>query len=479
MSLDSLERSLGSVPSQVAADFRGRRVHLIGIGGSGMIGVARLLLDLGAVVSGSDREEFDGMGDLVRRGATVRIGHHAANVPDDATLIVHSAAIPNDNCELALALGRGIARLTYFEALGVLMRCRDGVAIAGTHGKSTTTAMTAFVFREVGLDPSFVVGGRCDQLGGSSGAGSGPHFIVESCEFNRSFLHLRPQRAAVLNVESDHLDYYSGLDEIVGAFGDFCRQVTPGGLVVCNGEDPFAIHAARSGSARVQTFGREEGVDWRATALREESGCYSFSVAFRGRWMLDTRLSIAGLHNVYNALATIALAYDAGADPMAIGRALPEFRGVSRRMTLRGQAHGVTILDDYAHHPTEIRVTIEAARDRYRPRRTLVVFQPHQYSRTRAFLDDFAQAFVQADEVVVPDIYHAREAKSDYGAAGSQELVSRICASGRRACYLPSFEAVTDHVVRSVSDGDLVMTMGAGDVWKVADGLVARICTAN
>ncbi len=479
MSLDSLDRSSGSAPAANAVNFRGLRVHLVGIGGSGMIGVARLLIDLGAVVSGSDREEFEGMGDLVHRGATVRIGHQPGNLPDDASLIIHSAAVPADNCELALAATRGITRRTYFEALGMLMQCRDGVAIAGTHGKSTTTALTAFVFREAGLDPSFVVGGRCDQLGGSSGAGSGQHFVVESCEFNRSFLHLHPRRAAVLNIESDHLDYYSGLDEIVGAFADFCRQVAPDGLIVCNGEDRFALSAARSGRARVQTFGRTEAVDWRATDLREESGCYAFSVSYRGRWMLDTRLAIAGLHNVYNALATIALAYDAGIDPMAIGRALPEFRGVMRRMTLRGQARGVTILDDYAHHPTEIRVTIEAARDRYRPRRTLVVFQPHQYSRTRAFLDDFAQAFLQADEVVVPDIYHAREAKSEYGAAGSQELVSRICAIGRRACYLPSFEAVTDHVVRSVSDGDLVMTMGAGDVWKVADGLVARICPSN
>lgn len=468
-----------SSSASAAIDLAGERVHLVGIGGCGMVGVARLLLDVGAGVSGSDRDHFDDLGELCRRGACVYVGHDERNVHPETTLVVYSSAVPLDNPELAEAARRGLRRLSYPEMLGAIMDVRDGVAVAGTHGKSTTTAMTAFLFRAAGLDPSFVVGGRCDQLGGSSGVGSGRHFIVESCEFNRSFLHLRPHSAAVLNVETDHLDYYRDLSDITDAFAEFCGKVRPGGLVVCNGSDALAMRAARAAEGRVQTFGLAEGVDWRATHLTVDKGRCGFDVEFRGRRMLSTRLAIPGTYNVCNALAAIALAFEAGADPDVLALALPEFGGVSRRMTLRGQGRGVTILDDYAHHPTEIRVTIEAARFRYTPKRTVVVFQPHQYSRTQHFLDDFARAFRQADEVIVPNIYHSREAKSDYGVTGSQELASRITEQGVPACYLPSFEAVTEHVMDHVAEGDLVMTMGAGDVWKVADGLVERICRSN
>jgi UDP-N-acetylmuramate--alanine ligase len=457
-------------------DFAGLPVHMIGIGGSGMSGAAAMLLSMGAKVSGSDAQEFDGVGRLVARGARVTIGQRAENVPPGARLAVASAAIPAGNPELVEVRSRGLTVLTYAELLGVVVGLREGVAVAGTHGKSTTTAMTAFLLREAGLDPSFVVGAHCDQLGGSSAAAGGAHFVVESCEYDRSFLRLHPASAVVLNVEPDHLDYYSGIDEIVEAFGQFCRQVRPDGLVAVNGDDACARIAASSSLANVETFGFSENVDWRAIELIERRGCYWFRVLYRGEPAFVTQLSIAGLHNVANALAAAALARHAGAPFERIADALSRFEGISRRMTLRGTGRGVTIVDDYAHHPTEIRATIKAARGRYAPRRTWVVFQPHQYERTRVFLEDFAGSFGDADEVIVPDIYSAREQNGTYGSEGSIALVARIHARGGRATYLATLEAVTAHLEAMVIEGDMVLTMGAGDIWKVADGLVERIC---
>jgi UDP-N-acetylmuramate--alanine ligase len=459
--------------------FAGMRVHLIGIGGCGMCGIATLLLDLGAKVTGSDRELFPGLGDLVQRGARVSVGHDESFLDCTLDLVAHSAAIPETNPELAAARRRGLAVMKYAELLGAIMADREGVAIAGTHGKSTTTAMCAHVFREAGLSPSFVVGAESRQLGGNGGGDKGRHFIVESCEFNRSFLHFKPRMAAVLNIEPDHVDCYSSLEETVEAFGRFCANVHPEGLLVCNAEERWAMEAARSGRARRRTFGFETEADWRAVNLRCDLGRFSFDVLRRGALYLSARLSIPGRHNVSNALAVIALAHQADAAPERVAEALASYSGISRRMSLRGTGRGVTILDDYAHHPTEVRVTIEAARDRYAPKRTWVIFQPHQYSRTRHFIEEFASSFGQADEVIVPDIYNAREARNDYGRTGSKDLVSRIHKKGGRARYLGSLDEVTTHLEANVTEGDLVLTMGAGDVWKVADTLVERICGAE
>jgi UDP-N-acetylmuramate--alanine ligase len=355
------------------------------------------------------------------------------------------------------------------------MAARTGVAIAGTHGKSTTTAMCVHLFRAGGLDPSFVIGARSEQLNGSSGAGTGPHFIAESCEFNRSFLLLRAPLAAVLNIEPDHLDYYRDMDDIVDAFGQFCGQVTPDGVLVCNGDDPRAMQVAREARCAVRTFGFGEGVDWRAVNLGSDRGRYRFDVVVGGRVLLSTHLSIPGRHNVANALAAAALADAAGVTPEVLADAFPKFTGVQRRMTLLSEERGVFIVDDYAHHPTEIQVTIEAARDRYHPRRTWVIFQPHQYSRTRYFLNEFARSFGDADRVVICDIYSAREVRSDYGRLGSQELVARIAQHGGHAEYLSTLGEVTEYLSHEVIEGDMVLTMGAGDVWKVADGLAQRL----
>ena len=454
----------------------GLRVHLVGVGGAGMSGAAALLLEAGAIVSGSDLVPFDGMGDLVARGARIAVGHREEQLRTGVDLVVISAAIPRENPEFAAARARGVPVIKYAALLGGLMARRKGVAIAGTHGKSTTTAMTVHLFRQAGLDPSFILGAKSAQTNGGSGYGRGPHFIVESCEYDRSFLHLHPQCAAILNLEADHLDCYQDLEHVVGAFAEFASQVRPDGLIIGNGDDPMVMQAVRSSVARVQTFGLDNEADWEVADVRSEGGRSAFDVRFYGDRILSTELAIPGRHNVANALAATALAFHAGADVQGIAKALASFDGVGRRLTWRGERGGVTILDDYAHHPTEIRVTLEAARGRYEPKRLWVVFQPHQYARTCHFMDDFARSFALADEVIVPDIYGARESDPQACSAGAQELASRICRLGGHARYVPSLEGATAHLMECVVDGDLVITMGAGDVWKVADDLVARIC---
>jgi UDP-N-acetylmuramate--alanine ligase len=472
-------------------DFEGMRVHLIGVGGSGMTGAASLLLAMGADLSGSDLVGFEGMGDLVSRGARLSVGHRAEQLEDGIELVVTSAAIPTSNPELAAAHSRGIPVMKYAELLGVLMqRAREGVAIAGTHGKTSTTAMCAYLCREGGLDPSFLTGACSPQLGGSSGLGRGPHFIAESCEFDRSFLRLAPRSAAILNIESDHFDCYRDLDDVIDAFRQFARNVHPNGLLIGNGADVATRAACAASEARVELFGIGEPAsagadgpaDWQATDLREDGGCYAFDIRYHGETLVSTKLSIPGRHSVANALSAAALAYHAGVDPARIGEALSSFSGVSRRMTWRGEGRGVTIIDDYAHHPTEIRATIEAAVGRYRPKRTWAVFQPHQRTRTQRLMADFATAFGGADEIIVPDVYAARESSGagDRSARTetpcAEELALRIRQVGGRANYVSNLGAVADHVARHVTEGDLVLTMGAGDVWKVADELVKRIC---
>jgi len=454
----------------------GRRIHLVGVGGCGMYGAARILMHSGARISGSDQKDFAGAGTLVGGGAKVCIGHQSGLVDETIELVVRSAAVPDSNPEVVTARALGIPVINYAELLGMLTRTRKGVAIAGTHGKSTTTAMVAHILRHAGLEPSFIVGAQSSQLGGSSGVGAGPHFVVEACEFARSFLHLRPHSAAILNIEADHLDCYRDLEEIEESFASFAGNVAAGGLLVVNHEDQRTKRVARRANCTVHTCGFGPGAHWRATNVRVRQGCHSFVLRREGRPLATCSLRVAGMHNVSNALAAAALAAHAGAEPERIAEALGTFAGVQRRMTLRGTGRGVTVIDDYAHHPTEIRATLAAIRSRYLPKRLWAVFQPHQASRTRLLMEEFVTAFKDADFVIIPDIYSVRDTDADRAAVTSAAMVTRICSAGRAAHYLPSLAEVCDHLERSVAEGDVVVTMGAGDVWQVADGLVQRIC---
>ncbi len=457
-----------------AASLAGRRVHMIGIGGSGMVGLASVLVRNGALVTGSDRIESDATRRLIEAGATVTIGQRPDNVPEEVDLVVASAAIKESNPELTAARQRGCEVIWYADLLGRLMARHEGIAIAGTHGKSTTTALLAYVLTQAGLDPSFVVGANVVQLGGGSAAGGGKHFVAEACEYEQSFLKLVPQMAAILNIEEDHLDYYADLEAIVEAFSAFGSLVPSDGRIVANGEDREVAKATASVRATVECFGFNSQSDWWPDGLSEERGRYSFGLCHRSDCLGRVRLSLAGRHNVANALAAGALAWHCGVSADVLVDALGSFEGAERRMTVRGEVEGVTIIEDYAHHPTAIEVTLRAARKAYEPRRLWVVFQPHQHSRTRLLLKEFALSFGLADVVVVPDIYFVRDSELERGLVGSEDLVKRITAHGGEAVYVPQLDDVADYVRERMQPGDVVMTMGAGDVWKVADGLVQR-----
>jgi len=456
-------------------EFRNIRVHMVGIAGSGMSGLAAVLLHHGACVSGSDRNAGAILRRLERSGARVTSTQSAESVPADADLIVASAAIPPDHPELVAARRRGLHVIKYAQLLGALMGQRDGLAIAGTHGKSTTTAWLAFALRRAGLDPSFVVGAECEQLGGGSGVGEGRHFLAEACEYDRSFLHLRPKAAAVLNIEEDHLDYYGDLNAICDAFAQFVELLPPDGLLVSNAHDPRCQQVRAGCAAKVETFGWTARATWSALNLRAPRGLYEFTLMHGSRRLGRVALGIPGRHNVLNALAVVALARFAGVPWDVLVDALGEFRGARRRLELRGELQGVRVADDYAHHPTEIRATLRAARERYQPRRLWCVFQPHQHSRTRFLLEDFARSFAAAERVIVPDIYFVRDSERERALVSAADLVQRINAAGGCAVHLPQTGDIVDLLLREAQAGDLVLTMGAGDIYKVADELVARL----
>ncbi len=455
--------------------FVGRRIHLIGVGGSGMRALAKMLLERGATISGSDRLSGGAIERLRERGASIQIGQCAENLPDLCDLVVHSAAIHEQNPELLAARRRGIEVIKYSRMLGRLMAERVGIAVSGTHGKSTTTAMVAYTLHAAGADPSFVVGAIVPQLGGPSGVGGGRHFVAEACEYDRSFLDLSPRLAAILNIEEDHLDCYEDLDAILEAFRSFAALVPPEGVLIANGEDRKVVEATAAVSCEVETFGLSQTCTWRGSDLRSDRGRHAMTVLLKGREFCRLAVPLPGLHNVYNALAAVGLLHHAGVAGERIAELLGGFAGAYRRMTLKGRPGGITVLDDYAHHPTEIAATLRAIRDFYEPDRLLCVFQPHQHSRTRFLLKDFARSFALASEVIVPDIYFVRDSEREKDHISSEDLVAQIRLHGGAASYVETFERIVHYLQQRLRPGDLVVTMGAGNIWEVADEVVRRL----
>lgn len=457
-------------------DVRGVRVHMIGIGGAGMAGLAHVLSARGACLSGSDLAASSTVARLAANGAQIVTSQRVEDLPREIDLIVATAAIPDDHCQLLEARRRGIPLMKYSQALGAVAAPKLGVAVSGTHGKSTSSAWVTFVLKRAGHDPSFIIGADVEQLGGSSGTGDGKHFVVEACEYDRSFLNLRPACAAILNIDADHLDCFADMASIERAFADFAALLPGDGLLVINGDDPRCRAIAANATApAVDTFGTADDSDWQAADISNSNGHYEFRVIHRGEMLGRVRLGIAGRHNVSNALGVIAMAHWCGVAWDDIRDGLGEFRGAERRMTLRGEVGGVRVVDDFGHHPTEVRVTLAAVRERYAPRRLWCVFQPHQYSRTRAMLDDFSRSFGQADIVIVPEIYGARDSDDDRNNVGPDDLVAGIMSAGGAARHIADFSDIAELIAEEVGAGDVVLTMGAGTVWKVADALLERL----
>ncbi len=450
----------------------GDHIHMVGIGGSGMSAIARVLLEQGKYrISGSDRALSEAGRSLSALGAEVHDGHRAEQVRDADWLFV-SSAIPADNAEVQAARGRGIPVIKRPQVLAWLTHPYRTIAIAGTHGKTTTTAMIARILLEAGLDPSFVIGGVVPELGTNARAGAGPYFVIEADEYDRTFLELRPSIAIVTNVEHDHPDCYATYADVLAAFGAFVQGSAADGRVVACGDDPGAVQVlAGVQQRRTLTYGLGAGCDMQATALQSSAAGHEFVFVARGESRGRFELALPGMHNLRNGLAALTVAQELDLDLHAARDVLRTFRGAARRFELKGEANGVTVIDDYAHHPTEIRVTLAAARERYGGRAIWAVFQPHTFSRTQALLDQYQKSFEDADHVLVTPIYASRE--HDDHRVSSEDLVRHVRHNDIHT--VPDLAAAVTELAARVQAGDVVVIMGAGDSYRVGEGVLSEL----
>ena len=450
--------------------------HLVGICGSGMKALAEMLSGLGWRVTGSDLQQpSPTVRTMKKLGLRIHQGHHDRFLPPDTGVLVYSPAVSESNPELQRAARLNIPTLSYSQMLGRLMKERTGVSIAGTHGKSTTSAMTATILSDAGMDPSAIVGAELCAQGVSGWAGDGELFVVESCEYRRSFLDLRPKYAAILGIELDHFDCYRDLEETKAAFSDFASQVAGDGVLLVRGDCPASVAVAKSASAEVVTFSQVPGSDWWLADPRRTSAGTRFRVFHRGQFFAEISLQIPGRHNQMNALAAVALSHRIGASPDEIRESLQDFRGVRRRFERVGSWRGVTLIDDYAHHPTAVAATLETARQQFEKRRIWCAFQPHQVSRTEALMDDFATCFSAADEVLIAPVFAAREELDKKCETTARELAARVSDHGGRARFCPSLDRMTATLEDEARPGDVLITMGAGDIDRVHHEFTRRL----
>ena len=449
-------------------------VHFIGIGGISMSGLAEILLAEGFTVSGSDNQESDLVDKLRSLGADIAIGQSAANITDDIDLVIYTAAVHEDNPELSEVRRRNLPALSRAEFLGQLMfNYETSIAVSGTHGKTTTTSMISEVLLENDMDPTISVGGILRSIGGNVRVGNSGIFITEACEYTNSFLNFYPRIGVILNIEEDHLDFFKDLKDIRRSFHEFARRLPEkDGILIINGEIPDYEDIIEGLNCRVITYGIGEGYDYSAVNLHyDEFVRGSFDLVKDGQITAHFGLGVTGKHNVSNALPVIALGDILHIPISAIRKGLLSFSGTDRRFEFKGSCHGFTVIDDYAHHPTEITATLKTAR-RYPHSSTWCVFQPHTYTRTRAFFDQFAKALCIADHVILADIYAARE--TDTLGISSEALAQAVRECGGDAVYLPSFQAIEEYLLSHCRKGDLVITMGAGNVVDVAEHLLSR-----
>ncbi|MEN6522884.1 MAG: UDP-N-acetylmuramate--L-alanine ligase [Anaerolineaceae bacterium] len=452
-------------------------VHFIGIGGTGLSAIARLLLESGYTVSGSDRSNTPLGRDLAAAGVQVSIGHAAENIRG-ADVIVRSSAVPDDNPEVIAARQAGIPVLKRSAFLGRLMQDRVSIAIAGTHGKTTTTAMVSWVFSALGEDPSYIIGGVSKNLGNNAHAGKGKPFIIEADEYDRMFLGLEPNFAVINTMEYDHPDCFSTPEIYRQAFIDFIHQLKPGGhLFVCR-DNPGAFGLAGSvlPARKAWIFGLDPASDYHTKELQLSNlGGFSFKVIFES-WgknaetIAQVHLQVPGEHNVRNALATLAICHQAGLDTQKAADALSKFTGAGRRFDVLGEANGITIVDDYAHHPTEIQTTLAAARNRFSNRRLIAVWQPHTYTRTLALLDAFCGAFQQADLVFITEIYAAREKNP---AITGLQIIQKMGLPETQ--FLPSVALAGDQLLQILHPGDVLLVLSAGDADQISKDVLTGL----
>ena len=447
-----------------------KHVHFVGIGGIGMSGIAEVLLNLGYRVTGSDMRATAITDRLERCGATIYPRQVAENVKD-AHVVVTSTAVRPDNPEIQEAERCKIPVIARAEMLAELARLKYSIAVAGTHGKTTTTSMIATILDRAGLDPTVVVGGILNTIGSNARLGKGDFIVLEADESDRSFLLLSPTIAVVTNIEADHLDHYRDLEDIQAAFLSFINKVPFYGAVVLSLDEPAVQSLIPQVKRRIVTFGTAAPADVRITEVNVEGLGSTFTLRFNGGTIQTFKLGVPGVHNVLNATAAFAAARDMGVEPAVIANALEGFRGVDRRFQVKS-CDGITVIDDYAHHPTEIRATLGAAKAA-NFRRIFAIFQPHRYSRTFHLFDDFARAFNLADAVLILDIYPAGE--NPIEGVTTPALIDKIKSFGHKnAIYAPNFETIESYIIANAKEGDAVVVMGAGSVTKLSDTLSQR-----
>ncbi len=443
-------------------------IYFIGIGGISMSGLAEILKDRGCQVSGTDIKESDVTKHLESLGITIHYGHRAENITDDIDLVVYTAAIHPGNPELEAAKEKQIPLMDRARLLGHIMEeYQYSVAVAGTHGKTTTTSMVSEILLEAEKDPTITVGGILPAIHSNVKIGHSPYFVAEACEYFDSFLQFTPLVGVILNVEADHLDYFKTLDNIRRSFHAFAQRIPAGGLLVLNASIAHPEELEENLHCSVETFGLKENACWQArNIVHEPNGKNSFDVYYQGEFYTSVHLDIPGKHNITNALAAVASAHFLDIPAEVCARGLSHFTGVNRRFQRKGEKRGIVVIDDYAHHPTEIMATLSAARN-VRHNKLWCVFQPHTYSRTKNLFDEFGRAFGDADEIIVADIYAARE--TDDGTISAAMLAERIVKEGGNARYVGDFAAIRQHLETHCQTGDLLLTVGAGDVYKIGE----------
>lgn len=448
-------------------------IHFIGIGGISMSGLAEILLQEGFTISGSDAKENPLTDKLTSMGAQIFYGQRASNIIDGIDLVVYTAAIHPDNPEFACAVEKNLPMITRAELLGQIMaNYKTSIAVAGTHGKTTTTSMASHMLMEGNMDPTISVGGILPAIGGNLRVGKSETFITEACEYTNSYLSLLPKISIILNIDADHLDFFKDLDDIRHSFRMFAENVPSDGTLIINSDTPEYEKVIENLPCEVITYSLKGNGDYTASDITyDELGHPSFVCKKGSEVIGNFSLQVPGIHNVSNALAVIALGMKLHLSLEHIQKGIASFNGTDRRFQLKGKLHGITIVDDYAHHPTEIKATLSAARN-LPYKKIWCVFQPHTYTRTKALMQEFADSLTLADHVILADIFPARE--TDTLGISSKDLQSRILNTGTPCEYFSTFDEIENYLLENCIHGDLLITMGAGDVVKIGENLLGK-----
>ena len=453
-----------------------RNIHFIGIGGIGMSGIARILLEMGHKVSGSDIESNDLTRNIENLGAEVFCGHRSSNISKDVDLCVYSTSVSKDNPELIRARKRSIKIIHRAEMLGEIFNEKKGIAVTGTHGKTTTTSLISIVLEKAGLDPTVIIGGEVSQFGGNAKLGNGSYVVAEADESDGSFMHLEPFYAVITNIEPEHLDHYKDLGQIKSSFLSFIRKTKRRGAVFYNKDDAVCGEIVRSSGRRCHSYGLSEEADIYPKDIKMNGFRTVFTCVYKKKNMGEIILNIPGTHNVSNSLAAILVSLNLGIKFNIIAEALKCFNGAKRRFQLRSQTGDVMLIDDYAHHPTEIRAVLDTCRN-WKNKRVIAVFQPHRYTRTKFLADDFGKCFSGCNKVILTDIYSASE-KAIRGVS-IKTIYDRIIDNGTKDVIMIKKNRIPEYIMKIKRPGDMILILGAGDIKKVADELAGRMCKNN